>query len=180
VQRVVHGVDDRERSAMVTRTFEEAVAHHGKPEAVMHDKGSAFWSWRGVGKFTALLTELGIDQVVAEAKEHNGKVEVFNANLHKEFFDKQRFWDVAEMKQRLVSHLHWYNYARTHHALGGLLVPADRFLGCVEESLRRIEAGHGGSPLDLLAPESRGLEFFKVVSVDGNPSVYLMGKKIYG
>jgi transposase len=74
-----HGVDDAERAEMVIRTFEEAVARHGKPERVMHDHGSAFWSWRGISRFTALLTELGIDQVVAEHKEHNGKVEVCNA-----------------------------------------------------------------------------------------------------
>jgi transposase InsO family protein len=138
---VGHGVDDRENAAMVLRTFEQAVARHGKPEAVMHDKGGAFWSWRGISKFTALLTELGIDPVVAEAKEHNGKVEVFNANLHKELFDRHRFWDVAEMKRRLAAHLHWYNHGRTHHALGGLLVPADRYYGRAEEVLARIESG---------------------------------------
>jgi hypothetical protein len=43
--------------------------------------GAGKTSWRGISRFTALLTELGIDQMVAEDKEHNGKVEVFNANL---------------------------------------------------------------------------------------------------
>ena len=86
-----HGVDDAERADMVVRTFEEAVERHGKPERVMHDRGAAFWSWRGISRFTSLLTEMGIDQVVAVDKEHNGKVEVFNANLHKELFDRHRF-----------------------------------------------------------------------------------------
>ena len=58
---VGHGVDDRERSAMVIRTFEEAVARHGKPERVMSDGGGAFWSWRGISKFTSLLTEMEIE-----------------------------------------------------------------------------------------------------------------------
>jgi hypothetical protein len=119
------------------------VTRHGRPEMVMHDKGSAFWSWKGISRFTGLLTELGIDQIVAEHKEWNGKVEVFNANLHKELFDAHRFYDVAEMRRRLATHLHWYNHARTHHALGGLLVPADRYYGRVEEVLARIEAGAG-------------------------------------
>jgi transposase InsO family protein len=79
-----HGVDDAERADLVIHTFEEVVARHGKPERVMHDHGAAFWSWCGISRFTALLTELDIDQVVAEHKKHNGKVEVFNANLHKE------------------------------------------------------------------------------------------------
>jgi len=39
-------------------------------------------------------------KVVAEHKEWNGKVEVFNANLHKELFDAHRFYDVAEMRRR--------------------------------------------------------------------------------
>ena len=56
---VGHGIDDAERADMVIKVFEEAVARHGKPEAMMHDKGSAFWSWRGISRFTALLTELG-------------------------------------------------------------------------------------------------------------------------
>jgi len=76
---VGHGVDDAERADMVIQTFEEAVAGHGKPELVMHDRGSAFWSWRGISRFTALLAELGIDQVVAEHKEHNGKIETFHS-----------------------------------------------------------------------------------------------------
>ncbi|MBU0595369.1 DDE-type integrase/transposase/recombinase [Candidatus Bipolaricaulota bacterium] len=70
---VGHGVDEgAERADMVIGTFEEAVARHGRPERVMNDRGAAFWSWRGISRFTALLTEMGIDQVVAEHKEHNG------------------------------------------------------------------------------------------------------------
>ncbi len=126
---VGHGVDDAERADLVIETFTEAVQRHGRPEAVMHDKGSAFWSWRGISRFTGLLTELGVDQVVAEHKEWNGKVECFNGNLAKELFNVQRFYDVGEMKRRLQAHLHWYNHRRIHHALGGLLVPADRYYG---------------------------------------------------
>ncbi|MBT3328125.1 MAG: transposase family protein, partial [Gemmatimonadales bacterium] len=76
---VGHGVDDAERADMVIQTFSNAVTRHGKPEMVMHDKGSAFWSWRGISRFTRLLTELGVDQVVAEHKEWNGKVETFHS-----------------------------------------------------------------------------------------------------
>src|SRR5262249_26373191 len=94
---VGHGVDDAERADMVIHTFEEAVRQHGRPERVMHDKGSAFWSWRGISRFTALVVEMGTDQIVAEHKEWNGKVEVFNANLHKELFDAHKFHDVAEI-----------------------------------------------------------------------------------
>lgn len=174
-----HGTDDAERADLVIQTFEEAVQRHGRPEMVLHDKGSAFWSWRGISRFTALLTELGIDQVPAEFKEWNGKLEVFNANLHKEFFDVNRFYDVAEMRRRLAAHLHWYNHQRTSHALGGLLVPADRYYGRVEEVLARIEAGTGRQGLDALQLRNRALELFKVISKGGVPEIWLMGNKLF-
>ncbi len=172
-----HGVDDAERADFVIRAFEEAVERHGKPERVMHDRGAAFWSWRGISRFTALLEEMEIEQVVAQHKEENGKVEVFNANLHKELFDKHRFYDLAEMKRRLATHLYWYNHGRTHHALGGLLVPADRYYGRAAEVLARIEAGvhREGDELEL---RERALELFRVVSRNGAPEVWLLGQRV--
>ncbi len=175
-----HGVDDAERADLVLETFEQACTRHGRPESVLHDKGSAFWSWRGIARFTALLTEMGIDVIAAEHKEWNGKVEVFNANLHKELFDVQRFYDVAEMKRRLAAHLSWYNHARTHHALGGLLVPADRYYGRVDEVLARIEAGAGRDGKDFVDLRDRCLELFKVTSRAGVPEVWLLGQKLLG
>jgi transposase InsO family protein len=174
---VGHGVDEAERADMVIDTFEKAVERHGRPEMVIHDKGAAFWSWRGISRFTRLLTELGVDQIEARHKEWNGKLEVFNANLHKELFDVHRFYDVAEMRRRLATHLHWYNHARTHHALGGLLVPADRYYGQRESVLARIEAG-AGRDIDLLELRERCLELFKVVSRGGVPEVWLLGNKL--
>ena len=115
--------------------------------------------------------------MVAEKKEHNGKIEVFNANLQKELFDRYRFYDLAEMKRRLAAHLTWYNTARTHHALGGLLVPADRYYGRVEEVLARIESG-GQRAGDELELRDRCLELFKVVSKNGTPEVWLLGQRL--
>lgn len=174
---VGHGVDDAERADMVLSTFEDAVARHGKPEMVMHDRGAAFWSWRGISRFTALLAELGVDQIVAEHKEHNGKVEAFNGNLHKELFDQVRFYDVGQMGRRLASHLAWYNRARTHHGLGGLLVPADRYHGRADEALARIEAGAGPEE-DPLALRERRLSLFSVTSKNGEVEVCLMGQRL--
>ena len=177
---VGHGVDDAERAAIVIETFEQAAERHGRPERVMHDKGAAFWSWRGISRVTALLVEMGVDQIAAQHKEWNGKVEVFNGNLHKELFDVQRFSDLAEMRRRLAAHLDWYNHARTHHALGGLLVPADRYYGRVDEVLARIEAGTGRDASDMLDLRERCLELFRVTSRGGIPEVWLLGKKLLG
>ncbi len=38
---VGRGVDDADRADLVTSTFEAALKRHGRPECVMHDKGSA-------------------------------------------------------------------------------------------------------------------------------------------
>lgn len=173
------GLDAAERADLVINAFQAAVDRHGRPDMVLHDKGSAFWAWNGISRFTSLLVDLGIDQVVAEHKEWNGKSEVFNANLAKELFDVQRFASVGEMRRRLDSHLHWYNHRRTHHALGGLLVPADRYYGRVDEVMARIEAGVGGD-IHAEGLRERCLELFKVVSRDGVPEVWLLGKRLLG
>jgi hypothetical protein len=89
-----------------------------------------------------------------------------------------RFYDLADMRRRLAAHLHWYNHSRTHHALGGLLVPADRFYGRVEEVLVRIEAGAGRDAKDLLDLRDRCLELFKVTSRAGVPEVWLLGQRL--
>jgi len=175
---VGHGVDDAERADLVIDTFEQAVTRYGRPEMVMHDKGSAFWSWKGISRFSRLLEEMGIEQIVAEAKEWNGKIEVFNANIQEELFNKHRFYDIGEMKRRLTTHLHWYNHRRTHHALGGLLVPADRFYGRVDEVMARIEAGVAADATDALDLRERVLDLFKVVSTHGKAEVWLMGQRV--
>jgi len=81
------------------------------------------------------------------------------------------------MKRRLTTHLYWYNHARTHHALGGLLVPADRYYGRAEEVLARIESGalREGDELSL---GERCLDLFKVVSRGGVPEVWLLGQRL--
>ena len=177
---VGHAVDDAERADTVIACFEEAVSRHGKPEAVMSDKGSAFWSWRGISRFTALLEEMGIDQYLAEKKEWNGKVEKFNADLAKEFFDVREYADVAAMRQALGPHLRWHNHERTHHALGGILVPADRYYGRVEEVMRLVEGGatKAGEDPHEISLSNRLLDLFKVVSTGGRPEVWLLGQRI--
>ena len=143
----------------------------------MHDGGSAFWSWKGASRFTRILEEYGVDQVKVDVPSTNGKIEVFNANIQKELFDRVMFADMGELRRRLGPHFHWYNHHRTHHGLGGQLVPADRYFGRADEVMARIETGgSAGDPLDLAV---RTLELFRVVSHKGKPEVWLMGQKIF-
>lgn len=57
----------------------------------------------------------------------------------------------AEMERRLAAHLHGYNHRRAHHALGGLLAPADRYSGRTSEVLAGIEASAADDSNDVLS-----------------------------
>jgi putative transposase len=171
---------ETENANAVIEALEQAIGRYGKPEAVMTDRGTAFYSWSGVTRFENLLVEYGIDYWVAREPQPNGKVEALNASVQRELVRKIEFVDLADAARQIEKWVRYYNFERTHHALGGMLVPADRFFGCVEEMMARINAGEGGSPLDLFATTARTLELFKIVARGGSPEVYLMGKKIFG
>lgn len=164
----------------VITCFEGAVERYGKPEAVMSDRGSAFHSWRGISRFQKLLEEHEINFVLATEPQTNGKIEALNAAVQKECLTQYEMTDLTDAARVIGRWVDGYNHKRTHHGLGGLLVPADRFYGLAERTLKLIEKGQGGDALDILSPDHRGLELFRVVSHGGNPEVYLMGKKILG
>ncbi|MCG2758297.1 MAG: transposase, partial [Desulfobacteraceae bacterium] len=133
-----------------------------------------------VGKYSRLLEEYGIDHWVTREAAVNGKVEALNGSFQKELIRQVEFADRDDALRQIGAWVRHYNFQRTHQALGGLLVPGDRFMGCVEETLRRIEEGQGGNPLDIISPQNRALELFRVISEGGSPKVYLMGQKILG
>ena len=151
----------------VIEAFEATVSRYGKPEGLMSDRGSAFHSWKGVSRFEALLEEYEVDHYLAKEAQVNGKAEALNASFEKELVRQTEMRDLADATQHIGRWVRFYNYERTHHALGGLLVPADRFHGWEQETLKRIEQGRGADMLDLLSPEGRGLELFKVISIGG-------------
>lgn len=170
---------DGERVAAVMETFSDAVQRHGKPEKVMSDGGSAFYAWKGVGQFTKLLEEYEIDQIIAKTPQNNGKLEVLNANVAKELFNQETFFDLGEAARRLAAWIRFYNFRRTHHALGGLLVPADRYFGRADEVLAKIESGGSPDGVDEPAPVGeRQLDIFRVTSHRGQVELHLLGHRI--
>ena len=162
------------------QAFEESVTRYGKPEAVMTDRGSAFHSFKGISRFARLLEELEISHFLAREPAVNGKSEALNAAVQKELVRQIEFVDLSDAQRQVVTWVRFYNYKRPHHSLGGILVPADRFHGWQDETMRRLEAGQDVEVTDLMSSDGRALEVFKVVSVAGQPSVYLMGKKVLG
>jgi transposase InsO family protein len=168
-----------ERAGSVIETFNDAVQRHGKPEKVMSDGGSAFYAWKGVGQFTRLLEEYEIDQLIAKTPQVNGKLEVLNANIAKELFNQETFFDLGEAGRRLAAWIRFYNFRRTHHALGGLLVPADRYFGRADEVLAKIESGGSPDGVDEPAPVAdRQLDIFRVTSHRGQVAIHLLGQRI--
>jgi putative transposase len=169
-----------ETSEAVIKSFEQAVERYGRPEGVMTDRGSAFHSWKGLSRFEALLEEYEINHFLAREAAVNGKVEALNASFRKECIEQHEFMDLTDAARGIGRWVEHYNHRRTHHGLGGLLVPADRFYGIAEQTLKRIEQGRGAETSELTHPDSRGLELFRVVSHGGRPQVWLMGERILG
>ena len=132
--------------------FEQSVQRYGRPEGVMSDRGSAFHSWRGLSRFEALLEEYEINYFLAKEAAVNGKVEALNASFQKECIEQIEFMDLTDASRGIGRWVEHYNHRRTHHGLGGLLVPADRFYGIAEQSLRRIEQGLGAQTAELSSP----------------------------
>jgi len=170
---------ESEQADGVIRAYEECVARYGRPEAVMSDRGAAFFAFRGVSRFDRILAEDNVEHMIATEAAVNGKVEALNAAVRKELFTQVEFADLVDARTKIAAWIHGYNYRRTHTALGGLLVPADRFHGLVEEALRRIEHGHGADTLEILAP-GHAVDLFRVTSVAGQPTIWLLGRKILG
>jgi transposase InsO family protein len=169
-----------EKADPVIESFDLAVQRYGRPDGVMTDRGSAFHSWKGLSRFEALLEDYEINYYLAKEAAVNGKVEALNASFQKECVEQNEFMDLTDAARGIGRWVEHYNHRRTHHGLGGLLVPADRFYGVAQQTLKRIEQGLGADTAQLTSPDSRGLDLFRVVSYGGRPQIWLMGEKIIG
>lgn len=169
-----------EQADPVIESFELAIQRYGRPDGVMSDRGSAFHSWKGLSRFETLLEEYEINYYLAKEAAVNGKVEALNASFQKECVEQNEFMDLTDAARGIGRWVEHYNHRRTHHGLGGLLVPADRYYGVAEQTLKRIEQGLGAETPELTNSDSRGLELFRVVSHSGKPQIWLMGQKILG
>jgi len=127
-------VIDGEKADGVINMMQKTIETHGKPECFMADRGSAFRSWRGIGRLTRYLEELGIDQHVAEEPRINGKIENLNQQVQKELLNVRRFTSLAEFETGLADWVEHFNFRRCHQGLGKLQVPADRYFPGAEKA----------------------------------------------
>lgn len=168
-----------ERAEPVIEAVEAAIARHGKPEQMVVDGGSAFFSWRGESQLERLCGDYGIDFIKATKRGSNSKLEALNANVRKELLSRLELADVADGRLEVARWAHGYNYERVHEGLGGLLVPADRYFGRVDEVLAQLERGEPVVVPGPLSPDARALELFRVVSRGGRPELWLLGERVW-
>lgn len=117
-----------------------AMDRYGKMEEVLTDRGFVFYSWHGVNRFEKFLEVEGIHHT--HARPHHpqtlGKIESVNKQIQKELISQRHFNGTGECESALSEWVAMYNYRRTHQGMGGLLAPADRFHGRVEEVRRNL------------------------------------------
>ena len=168
-----------ERAESVIEAVEAAIARHGKPEQMVVDGGSGFFSWRGESQLERLCGDYGIDFIKATKLGSNSKIEALNANVRKELLSRVEFADVAGAHVEVPRWVHVYNCERVHEGLGGLLVPADRYFGRSDEVLAQVERGDPVVVPGPLSPDARALELFRVISRGGRPELWLLGERIW-
>jgi len=168
-----------EQAQPVIEAVDEAISRHGKPEQMVVDGGSGFFSWRGQSQLERVCGDYGIDFIKASKKGSNSKLEALNANVRKELLSRVEFADLADARQQIARWVYTYNFERVHEGLGGLLVPADRYFGRSQEVLAQLERGEPVVVPGAPSPESRTLELFRVISRAGRPELWLLGDRIW-
>ncbi len=124
---VNHRIAEGERSDDVIRAIDEGIRLHGKPEVIMSDGGSAFYSWRGISQFTRYLEDHGIEQIISQTPNVNGKLENLNGQIEKELIMTSSFPSLNQFAREVAEWVGFYNFRRVHQSLGDTRVPADRY-----------------------------------------------------
>jgi len=158
-----------------------AMDRYGKMEEVLTDRGFVFYSWHGMNRFEKFLEVEGIHHT--HARPHHpqtlGKIESVNKQVQKELISQQQFNSTGECELALSAWVEMYNYRRTHQGLGGLLVPADRFHGRVEEVRRTIseKIDPDASVCYMSDGISRSLMNLSMDS-SGSVALYILGQRV--
>jgi transposase InsO family protein len=184
---------DSPTSAVATATLKQAIARHGKPEAVRTDRGGAFVAFTKEGDFGRFLEASLIDHLVGRpySPRGGGKVESAVGTLRRELWDLYHFNSRAEAEARLARFFDEYNERRAHMGIDGL-TPADRFFGRADRVLAAVDAlsrqrqgaasllAAVGAPFEELASKEAGapLEVLRLVLVDGAMELRFCGARV--
>jgi transposase InsO family protein len=148
-----------QRADTLIGVLHNAIAHHGKPQKLLTDQGSGFYSWSSNQTvFEHYLDEHHIEHIVSEphSPQSQGKVERVIQTIKKELLGRVNFSGYADARGGIVDYVRSYNFERAHQGINGAR-PADRFYGVIGET-SRIESELVGNDLDF----SKGYLVFKV------------------
>lgn len=127
-------------SEIATQVLLEAMARHGKPEAMRTDRGGEFRAHREAGDFARVLEAEEIDQIIGHSyhPQGGGKVESVIGTVRRELWDVEHFGDRDEATRRVAEFFEEYNHARAHMGIDGL-TPADKYFGRADRVLAAID-----------------------------------------
>jgi transposase InsO family protein/transposase-like protein len=186
---VGHQLADSPETKVAIEVLTQAIARHGKPEAVRTDRGGAFTA----GGFTRFLENELIDHVLGRAyhPQGGGKVESVIGTVKRELWEVEHFADRAAASRRLCEFFVHFNERRAHMGIDGL-TPADRFFGRAEQVLATVDAlsrkrqgahvllapAAGQSEEILAARSGQPLEVLRLMIADGKMELRFCGARV--
>ncbi len=176
---VAHKVCTTQNADNVIRVFQEAVENYGIPNQLLTDRGSQFYSWKGINSFQALLGNLGVEHIVTRAQSPQtiGKIESFHRNIQKELLRRKEFSTIKEVQQAIKEYVEYYNFERVHMGIG-YLTPADRFFNADAEVEKAINLSAGDNLNFYLTGKIEGQPVRAVKDKSGQITVYLAGHPV--
>jgi transposase InsO family protein len=177
---VGYGLHASQSSALVLEVLRASLSAYGVPEEILTDNGSQYVTWRGKSQFSRELEKQGIKQIVAAPRRPTtlGKIERFWGTLWRECVASAVFVDLGDARLRLGHFIDYYNFARPHQGLDGL-VPADRFFGAASEVRRTLQARVQANALELARHGLPKAPFYLTGQAGGQPfSVHAEGERV--
>jgi transposase InsO family protein len=177
---VSFGLSASATTAQVIEILEAGIASYGVPEEVLTDNGPQYVTWRGKSRFTKQLEKRGIRQIVARPKRPQtlGKIERFWGTMWRDFLEAAIFTDLEDARRRISHFIDYYNFARVHQGIDGL-VPADRFFSAAPEVLRTLKERVAANALQLARHGESKKPFYVTGQVDGQSfSVHSEGDRL--
>jgi transposase InsO family protein len=177
---VGYGLHSSQSSALVLEVLRAALTNHGVPQEILTDNGTQYVTWRGKSRFSRVLEQQGIKQVVARPRHPQtlGKIERFWGTLWNECIESAVFLDLGDAQKRIGLFIDHYNFQRPHQGIDGL-VPADRFFGAAPEVLRTMQARVAANALELARHGVPKEPLYLTGQVGGKPvSLHAEGERV--
>ncbi len=180
---------DAPSSQTALELVRDAIARHGKPEAIRTDRGGAFMA----KEFTEMLEAELIDHVVGRSyhPEGGGKVESLVGTLRRELWDVEHFATRRAAERRLMEFFEHYNTGRAHMGIDGI-TPADRYFARGDRVLQMLDAvsrkrngawattGSDPATFEEVLDVASGspMEVLRLVARDGEMELRLCGARV--